>query len=41
MERGLRMTIDIPKEQEENFRIFAVLHGGAIKEVKEKEDPEP
>ena len=40
MERGLRMTIDIPKEQEEKFRIFAVLHGGAIKEVKEKEEGE-
>ena len=40
MERELRMILDIPKEQEENFRIFAVLHGGAIKEVKEKEEGE-
>ena len=36
----MRMILDIPKEQEENFRIFDVLHGGAIKEVKENEEGE-
>ena len=32
MERDLRMTIEIPKDQEENFRIFTVIHGGAVKD---------
>ncbi len=38
MERDLRMTIEIPKDQEENFRIFTVIHGGAVKDVKKLEE---
>ena len=40
MERNLRMTIEIPKDQEENFRVFTVIHGGAVKEVEEMEEKE-
>ena len=30
MERELMMGIIIPKEMEEDFRLFTVLHGGSI-----------
>lgn len=30
MDRNIKMEIELPEEQLENFRIFIVLHGGAI-----------
>lgn len=39
MKRETEMIIKIPKEMEQDFRLFIVLHGGKIVEVKEvKED---
>lgn len=41
MKRETEMVIRIPKEMENDFRLFIVLHGGQIievKEVKEKEE---
>lgn len=35
MKREKEMIIQIPKELEENLRLFVVLHGGAIIEVKD------
>ena len=34
MDRNMKMEIELPEEQLENFRIFIVLHGGSI--VKEE-----
>lgn len=35
MKRETEMIIRIPKETEQDFRLFTVLHGGEIVEVKE------
>lgn len=39
MDRNIKMEIELPEEQLQNFRLFIVLHGGAIitEERKEKE----
>lgn len=39
MDRNIKMEIELPEEQLQNFRLFIVLHGGAIiaEEKKEKE----
>ena len=30
MKRDIKMTIEVPADMEEDFRLFIVLHGGAI-----------
>lgn len=35
MKREKEMVIRIPKEMEQDFRLFIVLHGGEIVETKE------
>ena len=30
MERNIKMTIKVPEDMEEDFRVFIVTHGGAI-----------
>lgn len=35
MNKEKRITVEIPKELEEAFRLFVVLHGGAITEVRD------
>ena len=39
MDRNIKMEIELPEEQLQNFRLFIVLYGGAIitEERKEKE----
>lgn len=39
MDRNIKMEIELPEEQLQNFRLFIVLHGGSIimEEKKEKE----
>lgn len=40
MKREKEMVIRIPKEMEQDFRLFIVLHGGQIVEVKEVNEEE-
>ena len=37
MKRETEMVIRIPKEMEQDFRLFIVLHGGQIVETKDVE----
>lgn len=40
MDRNIKMEIELPEEQLQNFRLFIVLHGGAIikeEKIEEKE----
>ena len=40
MQRDLEMVIRIPKEMEQDFRVFIVLHGGQIVETKDCKEEE-
>jgi hypothetical protein len=40
MKREKEMVIRIPKEMKQDFRLFIVLHGGEIVEVKDVNDRE-
>lgn len=37
MQRDREITVKIPKELEQDFRLFVVLHGGQIVEAKDVE----
>lgn len=39
MNRDIKMTIEVPADMEEDFRLFIVLHGGSIIDC-EKENNE-
>ena len=40
MDRNIKMEIELPEEQLENFRIFIVMYGGAIVKEEKCEDGE-
>lgn len=40
MQRDREITVRIPKELEQDFRLFVVLHGGQIVEAKDVEESE-
>lgn len=40
MQRDREVVVRIPKELEQDFRLFVVLHGGQIMEAKEVEESE-
>ena len=39
MERNIKMTIKVPENMEEDFRVFIVTHGGAIISYKKDKIP--
>lgn len=40
MQRDREIVVKIPKELEQDFRLFVVLHGGQIVEAKDVEEGE-
>lgn len=40
MQRDREVTVRIPKELEQDFRLFVVLHGGQIVEARDVEESE-